>query len=408
MGCCCCSEDTDVELVQVSDLENQIANSSGSSSLPGNGEDNHGFATNLKNFFSPKLFTSSYWEGNFKFAVAILVILLCFFGPLPGMYIYRKLQNTPITYTEIDHEIIDVSSSGSLDSNLVPQNIIYGISDSDSFDIDQKPEEFPSQETSTKTNIIDDSKSNEVPQSPASPIDPSQTNEENKESNQDIVLQPVQDANEIHQSPASATIPIENKEENKDNGVQHVQDADVLNPDQPNQRYGGFVKFDSDSSWHPGSSSDSDSDANDESKEKHVVPPYLPPGGGKNELTVQNVNLMCSRHDLHSKLKGLNLALESDPSKVKWATSSSWTKRKERKRVNKKSLRLVITVSDSDKFHFEGDWRLHALCAPDDKLNKRVWKFSIVNGGKVTEFSGLHGKVVAHEKRSENHDSNDD
>eukprot|EP01083_Nonionella_stella_P101144 286354_1 len=389
MGCFCSSEDTDVELVQVSDLENQIANSSGSSSHPGNEEDDHGFATNLRNFFSPKLFTSSYWEGNFKFAVVTLVTLLCFFGPiLSGVYHTRNSPKPPITYHILDDAVHDVSES--LDSSYdveyqplypLPQNFIDHVKDGmtlpDSYALD-----------------IDDSKANEVPQSPASPIDPSQTNEENKDSNQDIVLQPVQDANEIHQSPASATIPIENKEENKDNGVQHVQDADVLNPDQPNQRYGGFVKFDSDSSWHPGSSSDSDSDANDESKEKHVVPPYLPPGGGKNELTVQNVNLMCSRHDLHSKLKGLNLALESDPSAKKWAT--------------KKSLRLVITVSDSDKFHFEGDWRLHALCAPDDKLNKRVWKFSIVNGGKVTEFSGLHGKVVAHEKRSENHDSNDD
>eukprot|EP01083_Nonionella_stella_P190844 706735_1 len=290
MGCCCCSEDTDVELVQVSDLENQIANSSGSSSLPGNGEDNHGFATNLKNFFSPKLFTSSYWEGNFKFAVAILVILLCFFGPIVSG-IYRQSQKPAITFPSLVHGIYGVSVSSDSNDDIEYQQL------------------FEDQE-------------DEVPYS--------QTGDGKKE------------------------LTVQNVEEREDEV------------------------------------------------------PYSPTGDGKKELTVRNVNLKCTLVDLKTELKELNLALESDPSKVKWATSSSWTKRKERKRVNKKSLRLVITVSDSDKFHFEGDWRLHALCAPDDKLNKRVWKFSIVNGGKVTEFSGLHGKVVAHEKRSENHDSNDD
>eukprot|EP01083_Nonionella_stella_P101140 286344_1 len=314
MGCFCSSEDTDVELVQVSDLENQIANSSGSSSHPGNEEDDHGFATNLRNFFSPKLFTSSYWEGNFKFAVAILVLLLCFFGSIVSG-IYRESQKPAITFPSLVHGIYGVSVSSDSNDDIEYQHL------------------FEEQE-------------DEVPYSP--------TGDGKKE----LIVRNIEEReDEVPYSPTG--------DGKKELIVRNIEE-----------------------------------------REDEV--PYSPTGDGKKELTVRNVNLKCTLVDLKTELKELNLALESDPSKVKWATSSSWTKRKERKRVNKKSLRLVITVSDSDKFHFEGDWRLHALCAPDDKLNKRVWKFSIVNGGKVTEFSGLHGKVVAHEKRSENHDSNDD
>eukprot|EP01083_Nonionella_stella_P101142 286351_1 len=251
MGCFCSSEDTDVELVQVSDLENQIANSSGSSSHPGNEEDDHGFATNLRNFFSPKLFTSSYWEGNFKFAVVTLVTLLCFFGPiLSGVYHTRNSPKPPITYHILDDAVHDVSES--LDSSYdveyqplypVPQSIIdhvmAGMSYSDSLDIDQKSKEFPSQEPSTNTNIIDDPK------------------------------------------------------------------ADVLKP----EKYWQFRKIDPDdiSSYSTSSfSRDSwssfgpDSDADDESKveEKEDEVPYSPPGDGKKHLIVQNAHEKRSeKHD---------------------------------------------------------------------------------------------------------------
>eukprot|EP01083_Nonionella_stella_P101139 286341_1 len=300
MGCFCSSEDTDVELVQVSDLENQIANSSGSSSHPGNEEDDHGFATNLRNFFSPKLFTSSYWEGNFKFAVVTLVTLLCFFGPiLSGVYHTRNSPKPPITYHILDDAVHDVSES--LDSSYdveyqplypLPQNFIDHVKDGmtlpDSYALD-----------------IDDSKANEVPQSPASPIDPSQTNEENKDSNQDIGAQPVQDANAIPLLPASATIPNENTEENKDLGGKPVLDADVLKP----EKHWKFRKIDPDdiSSYSTSSfSRDSwssfgpDSDADDESKveEKEDEVPYSPPGDGKKHLIVQNAHEKRSeKHD---------------------------------------------------------------------------------------------------------------
>eukprot|EP01083_Nonionella_stella_P020770 57642_1 len=301
MGCCCCSEDTDVELVQVSDLENQIANSSGSSSLPGNGEDNHGFATNLKNFFSPKLFTSSYWENNFKFAVVTLVTLLCFFGPIVSG-IYRQSQKPAITFPSLVHGIYGVSVSS--DSN---DDIEY-------------------------QQLFEEHQEDEVPYS--------QTGDGKKE----LTVQNVEEReDEVPYSPTG--------DGKKELTVRNVEE-----------------------------------------REDEV--PYSPTGDGKKELTVRNVNQKCTLDDLKTELKELNLALESDPTKVKWKASSSWTKTKERKRVNKKSLRLVITVSDSDKFHFEGDWRLHALCKQDDKLNKQVWNFYIVNGADVTEFSDLRGKVV--------------